>query len=476
MAGQAKSSLKARLRRLGATAGKPHGYSNMYKKKSLPGKNAGRDVGFTIEGGKARKRADRMANGGPVRGRKGHHTTNIVISAPGGGARNAPAGGGGGAPGVVQHVHRHIAAPGVPIGGPGPGPIIRRPVGGLPPAVGAGLPVGGGLPPRPPIGGPVMTAPPVGAGMKSGGVVRKRKIGGDTSPGKGYRGFPHSPTTEVDSAVSARKRGGKAGRYANGGTTGAQEEDDVSGAGPGKVKRGGKIKSHVKKRQMGGPMTMGAPTGTQQPPGFLGMPMPGRAPLPPQQGAPNLSGRPARPAQPLTVPMPPTLASMRARPAPGTTTSFKRGGHADEAEDKKLFKRMYKEEEAKEGKDEKKRKRGGIAPSIEGGHSVLGAVHSEQHISKPPAKSVQRGQTHLPGEKYKSWGVGKRKRGGLAGDSIQRSAPTTLPGDHYKSWGTGHRKAGGTVGPVNASTGSSGGLGRLAKAKSAEKIPDKTEA
>jgi len=485
-AGQAKASQKARLRRLSATAGKPHGSSSMYKKKSLPGKNAGRDVGFTIPGGKARSRADRMANGGPVSAsvgrRKGHHTTNITVVAP----RNIGPGGGGGRgapPPVVQHVHRHVAGPGVPIGGltrPLGGPPVLPPGGG--PPMGARPPLPVARPALPPLGagvgapgaGPPLPAP----GMKSGGSVKKRKIGGDAdrSP-RGYRGFPHSPTTEVDSAVSARKRGGLAkSKFADGGDT--QSDNVDTGADEDTTK--------PPSMQFGGPMgaPMAGAASQQQPPGFLGMPMPGRAPLPPQQGAPNISGRPARPAQPLTIPMPPTLASMRARPAPGTTTGYKRGGqalssrHSDEAEDKKLFKRMYKEEEAKENKGEgKKRKRGGgIAPSIEGGHSVLGAVHADQRIGSVPKKSVVKGKTALPGEKYKDWGKGKRKHGGSAGDSIQQSRPHGQAGEIYRNLGTGYRARGGSVdGGPQAPYGSGSGLGRLRKEKSAAKVPAKTE-
>ena len=57
MASQAKTSMKRRLRFLKATAGKPHGASNMYKKTSYPKKNAGMEREFTIPGGKGRKRA-----------------------------------------------------------------------------------------------------------------------------------------------------------------------------------------------------------------------------------------------------------------------------------------------------------------------------------------------------------------------------------------------------------------------------------
>jgi len=502
MVGEAKRSLKARLRRLGVSAGKPHGASNMYKKKSLPKKNAGRDVGFTIEGAKARSRADRSsqryANGGAVSGgakRKGHHTTNIVISAPGGRAGiGAGRPGGAGMPAVVQHVHRHVAGPGVPLGG------LNRPLGAPPVGpVGAGAPLGV----RPPMGAPIAARPPIvaggppiaGAGVAPPGMPPGMKTGGfvGKAPGKAYAGYPHSPTTEVKSAVSSRKKGGNA--YANGGdvsTLNKSDEDETEEAAPPGRRRGGHVakskKSHVKKRQFGGPMA-GAGAAPQQQPGLLGMPMPGRAPTPAQPGPPTLSGRPARPAQPLTVPMPPMLTSMRARPAPGTTTGYKRGGskvHSDEAEDKRLFKRMYKEEEAKETKkEEKKRKRGGIAPSIEGGHSVLRAVPPDQKIEgSVPKKSVPKGHASvLAGEKYKSWGVGKRKRGGAtggnAGDSIQQAAPTRLAGENYKSWGVGFRARGGGIGSSHGSPqapyGSGSGLGRLRKEKSAAKVPDKTE-
>ena len=94
-AGQAKSSQKARLKRLGATAGKSYGSSSMYKATSYPKKRAGSSVPLTISGGNAKSRPDRMASGGSVGGKKRHPhaTTNIIISHAGG--RGGSGGGGG---------------------------------------------------------------------------------------------------------------------------------------------------------------------------------------------------------------------------------------------------------------------------------------------------------------------------------------------------------------------------------------------
>ena len=99
-AGQAKSSQKARLKRLGGSAGKSWGSSSMYKASSLPGKNAGSSTPMTISGGSSKKRPDRMAAGGTVGGggkkRRPHATTNIIISHAGG--RGGSGGGGGAGP------------------------------------------------------------------------------------------------------------------------------------------------------------------------------------------------------------------------------------------------------------------------------------------------------------------------------------------------------------------------------------------
>jgi len=420
MAGQAKASQKARLKRLGASAGKSWGSSQMYKKTSYPKKNAGTQRELTISGGKGKRRADRMAGGGAVgKGKhKPHHTTNIVIAAPGG------SGGGGGRP---------IAA-GRPMMRPAIGPRPPLPVAAAPPVPPVGAaPMGGGMvppaiPPRPimpPVRPPIAAAPPPGAalpprpplgGMKSGGAVRK-KNGGST--GRAYPGFPHSPTSGDADAVSAHANGGRVGRYRFGGlkkklnpigtlggnnpnpTMGSAGADAslqvpaAGGLGGGTTvdmttptptppppqpsgqgdKRGGSVKKRaaggadddddddgmsarvppaipqkrggrVAKRQLGGINPNMAAQMQQQNTGILGLGAnPALRPAPQQQGAPNISGRAARPATPLMVPPPANAAAaLRARPAPGTMTGFKRGGHADEAADRKLFKRMMKEE------------------------------------------------------------------------------------------------------------------------------------
>jgi hypothetical protein len=127
---------------------------------------------------------------------------------------------------------------------------------------------------------------------------------------------------------------------------------------------------------------------------------------------------------PLTVPLPPTLGTRLTRPAPGTTVGYsKKGGaikgHADEAEDRKLFGKMYKEAEAKE---EKGMKRGG---SINPGHN-------------PPTRG-------LPGSIYHQQGKG------LAAGGLVKTPLKNMTG------------------------GGAGGKGRLAKTRAAKSVPDKTE-
>src|SRR5215471_4740049 len=298
-AGQAQSSQKARLKRLGATAGKAHGSSSMYKAKSYPS-GAGTQREYTISGGKAKSRPDRMASGGSVKKRRAHPTTNIIISHAGG-QGGTGAGGAGGQP-----------------GGPVPVPVPRP----VPVPVGAGpAPMGPG-PVRPPIaGGPMPAGPPPGPpvrppGMKAGGAVKKAANGGflKDSKGKGYPGYPHSPTTDTGDKVSAHKRGGGVKKLQFGGGFGVG-----SGVSPGATQGQGLA-------------------------GLLGSAAPGRAPMPAQKGAPTISGVDQIPAQPLTVPQPKFAGSFLQRPAPGTTTTFKEGGavHDDEAQDRKLFKKMMK--------------------------------------------------------------------------------------------------------------------------------------
>ena len=242
MAGQAKASQKRRLGLLQAHAGKSHGSSSMYKKTGLPKKNAGSSTPMTISGGSSKKRPDRLAFGGVAGGkskkRKPAATTNIIISHAGG--RGGTGGGGGAAPArpgmTPVPVPRPVPVPvgagpgGPPIGpGPaamGPGPVPVRPP--MAPPVG---PIGAGGPP--PVG-PVPVRPP---GMKTGGSVKKAAKGGflKEKPGKSYRGFPHSPTTSVDDAVSAHKAGGKVGKHAEGGLV----DEDMEDSG---YKRGGMVK------------------------------------------------------------------------------------------------------------------------------------------------------------------------------------------------------------------------------------------
>src|SRR5215472_639507 len=497
-AGQVKSSQRRRLRALGAKAGKAWGSSASQHKKKYPKKNAGMEREFTIPGGKGRRRADRLAGGGAVSSRKHRptHNTNIIISHAGG---RGGAGGGGGAP--VAAAPR----PALPLGG---APVARPPI--VPPPVGAmpmGMPMGGGMPMGAPPVRPPLPPPMVGAGaapplrppgMRKGGVVKKRAKGGSADmmdvedrKGKGYKGFPFSPTSDVDSVTSSRKkgcvtykRGGRVRGLADGGetppagTAGSEDGADKMQFGGGLSGLGG---------IGGGFGGAGNPQMTGQNPGgvssLLGA-IPGRTPTPPIQGPPNISGRRMFPAQPVTVPMPAQLGSFRAWPAPGTRPGFsKRGGsvkHSDEAEDKKLIKRMMAKEEKKEKAE--KRARGGHVGEIGGsdrpGETVLGNPGADFNVGSVPAKSVPKGhKSVLAGEKYKSWGKGKRKDGGTVKDSIQQSRPTGLAGDKYENWGVGYRKAGGTVVPsVGRLEGGSGsGMGRIRKMKQAEKIPDKTE-
>jgi hypothetical protein len=380
-AGQAQSSQKARLKRLGGTAGKAHGSSSMYKKHSYPS-GAGTQREYTITGGKAKSRPDRMASGGSVRKRRPHSTTNIIISHAGG---RGGYGGAGGQPGGPVPVPVPRPVP-VPVGagpapmGPGPAPV-RPPIAGGP--MPAGPPPVRPAVPMPPPGPPVR--PP---GMKAGGAVRKAANGGflKDSQGKGYPGYPHSPTTESGDKVSAHKRGGGVKKLQFGGAGGLG-----SGASPGAAQGQGLA-------------------------GLLGTVAPGRAPMPAQKGTPTVSGANQVPAQPLTVPQPKLASSFLQRPAPGTTTTFQKGGavHSDEAQDKKLIKRML----AKEDKAEK-RAAGGIVKTPvtnasgggAGGKARLkktGAAKSvpaktESGSPNPGRNPAPRGMT---GSSYHQWGKG----------------------------------------------------------------------
>lgn len=378
--GQADSSQRARLKRLGATAGKSFGSSAMYSKKSYP-KGAGTQREYTISGGKAKSRPDRFAYGGGVKSKKRrpHATTNIIISHAGG---RGGFGGAGGQPGGPVPVPVPRPVP-VPVGA-GPGPMAPGPAPVRPPIAGGPMPAGPPPMARPPMPGgppPVPVRPP---GMKAGGAVKKAANGGflKESPGKGYPGYPHSPIKEGGDKVSAHKKGGGVKKLQFGGGSGLG-----SGANPGTAQGQGLA-------------------------GLLGTAAPGRSPMPAQRGTPTISGVDQIPAQPLTVPQPKLASAFLQRPAPGTTTTFNKGGavHDDEAQDKKLFKRMMKSE---------KRAAGGIVKTPvtnasgggAGGKARLkktGAAKSvpaktESGSPNPGHNPAPRGMT---GSSYHQWGKG----------------------------------------------------------------------
>jgi hypothetical protein len=220
--------------------------------------------------------------------------------------------------------------------------------------------------------------------MKAGGAVKKAANGGflKESPGKGYPGYPHSPIKEGGDKVSAHKKGGGVKKLQFGGGSGLG-----SGANPGTAQGQGLA-------------------------GLLGTAAPGRSPMPAQRGTPTISGVDQIPAQPLTVPQPKLASAFLQRPAPGTTTTFNKGGavHDDEAQDKKLFKRMMKSE---------KRAAGGIVKTPvtnasgggAGGKARLkktGAAKSvpaktESGSPNPGHNPAPRGMT---GSSYHQWGKG----------------------------------------------------------------------
>lgn len=207
-------------------------------------------------------------------------------------------------------------------------------------------------------------------GMAAGGAVKKAAKGGflkeTNSPkaGDAYPGFPHSPTTKAKSAVSAKADGGGVVKKAGGGGVTLTKKLEFGG-GTGLGLGAGAA-----------PGGAGAGPGQAGPAGAANAALgagPGRVPLPPQQGAPNVSGRAAIPfSQPNTVPLSGFGArNFSTRPAPGTTTSYaKKGGfigkHDDEAQDKKLIKKMINKEEKTEAKEMKKASGGGVGPGLVG--------------------------------------------------------------------------------------------------------------
>jgi hypothetical protein len=264
--------------------------------------------------------------------------------------------------------------------------------------------------------------------MQTGGVVKKRRAGGSLSP-----------TTESE----------KRDQHSPGETIPAE-----------RLRHGG----GVKKRQLGG--LGGAPT-----PAMMST-------LPAQRGQPNISGRGAiPPLSNVATPMPNAIGQ-RLQPAPGTSVGFKKGGktkkhargghvdHADEAEDKRLFKKMYKEEEAKEKPE--KRAAGGIT-------GLPGEVYRNEGRGEASGRAVANpwGISNPPGA------VRKRAAGGFV-PSNQDSKDPGLAGDKYHQQGVGFRKMGGDVGESKGMGphmpgSAAGGLGRLEKAKMARSVPAKTE-
>lgn len=227
-----KASQKRRMAALHAKTGKAHGSVNVDLKNNY--KNAGTQREYTISGATSKPRADRYAKGGKVK--KGN-ITNVIIAQPKGEAappRPVPV------PIPVRPPMRPpMATPAAPAA-----PPVGAPIGGAP----VGLPIGGAPPPGPPIGarppglkkgGRVSPSPVLpnkeiyhneGRGFAVGGSVKKADGGFlRESPGKTYQGAPHSPTTSVDDAVSAHKKGGAVKKRAFGGGLGGGLGDGLGG-------------------------------------------------------------------------------------------------------------------------------------------------------------------------------------------------------------------------------------------------------
>jgi len=171
----------------------------------------------------------------------------------------------------------------------------------------------------------------------------------------------------------------------------------------------------------------------------------------PITGGRKITKPPTIPPVPQMVPMPQTLAARRARPAPGTTGGFKRGGqaHDDVAEDKKLFNKMYAEKEKKE-----KMRRGGAIKRQGGGPS--GGLPSQ---ASPRARlalgDTGGGAPGLPPQASPN---------ATAALAARPSLPDTAMGQRPFRKGGPVMKAGSMSGP-----------GRLAKSAMAAKVPAKTE-
>jgi hypothetical protein len=522
-ASQAKSSQAARLSRLKGTAGKSWGSSSMYKKSSLPSTHAGTSRSMTISGGskgkvsrsmtvsgdkKGKPRADRKvskyAKGGSVEkfadgglfggtsgglsGRKPKKkktgkgaTTNIIIAQPGGGG--GPPGGGGPVPVPVPVPIKPPMGAGAP------------PPPGLPP--GAMPPPGAGAPPvivnTPPGGGGSPMGMPAGGArpFKSGGSVKKA-IGGDVKPSKAYRGFPHSPTTDVDDAVSAQKKGGsvkKKSSYAHGGSIkrqlggGALEAPTFGGVSSGAPSQGGLT-------GLATPGMPGAMGGGAAQEGYDDAPpRPGESELP---GTARLTGRrdPRRPfpgmpggGQLFIAPGRATIGPrVPSRPAPGLSTAYKKGGSvAKRASGGGFTGTPYKGTDPKRGwapsPDPLRDRVTPRSDQLSGGRKV--APDQPRLADESDIVYKKGGKVHgdeaedkaLFNKMFKEKAM-KRADGGFVGKNIVSKDPALI-GPKFHGQGTGFKK-GGSVKRAAGGPASSG-KHRLKNIRAARALPAKTE-
>lgn len=530
-ASQAKASQKRRLSALGAKAGKSFGSSSMYKKTSYPSKNAGTSRELTIEGGSAKKRADRPANhfagggfvggGGKKKSRKGHSTTNIVIASPGGGAAAPPRP-------VPVPVPRPVP---VPVGGaPGglpPPPAARPPMppgaGGppinvnVPPPAAAGpmpMPMPGPRPPGMARGGTIKgsTYHNWGKGFANGGSVKKKANGGPiTSRGRAPGRDDEDDRPPVNPLALFGGGGGGGSSMGSGVPAGMDTGVDVGpGPGPYRVDGGGggaatalapepaplaapavtditggggiggrafKKGGAIKKRQMGGPAgTPGlGPQGMQPRRPFTPGAVPGQRP-----GAAG--------ARPPVVPL------TGGRP---TRPGYKDGGkaHDDEAEDKKLIAKMIKKSKKADGGSIRHYEDGDeVEPQASstsvpssadtsGGFGLKGAVSAAQKIGKLLGPSSSSGSDGGYAVKAAQGAQDAATKAGqaVAGStqSLARSSqnagfkPGAVPGAAGKNMFQIGAKDGGKIKGYKA--GGATGQGRLAKIAGARKVPAKTE-
>ena len=219
--------------------------------------------------------------------------------------------------------------------------------------------------------------------LKNEGPEDAVGFGADSSAASARRGDRPARRTTAANPLSTYRKGGrvKAKKRAEGGDVSTIEEANRDQAMTNRARGGrtkGKHGTHVNvivAPQGAGAGAMpppvipvGGPPGL--PPG-LGAgppPMPPHPPMGMPPGGPPMGGMPMAPGAPGGLP-------------PGIMPPRAKGGrvkHADEAEDRKLFKQMLKQEEKKEGKTE--RARGGKITSI---HNMdAGALSGEGRLQK----------------------------------------------------------------------------------------------